>query len=70
MVLDQNMKLTGEKILKSCKVGDGQRKQLSDISNLKEQPIVQKRDMKQQPSLLMNNEYVDKLQKVLLMVVY
>ncbi|XP_022953530.1 SHUGOSHIN 2-like isoform X4 [Cucurbita moschata] len=59
----QNMKLTGEKIMKSCKVGDGQRKQLSDISNLKEQPIVQKRDMKQQPSLLMNNEYVDKLQK-------
>ncbi|CAK9313403.1 unnamed protein product [Citrullus colocynthis] len=59
----QNMKITGEKTMKSSKVGGGQRKRLSDISNLKEQPALQKRDTKPQPSLLMTYEYVDKLQK-------
>lgn len=64
------MKITGEKMIKSSKVGGSQRKRLSDISNLKEQPILQKRDTKQHPSLLMTYEYVDKLQKVLLTVFY
>lgn len=61
------MKITGDKTMKSSKVGGGQRKRLSDISNLKEQPALQKRDTKPQPSLLMTYEYVDKLQKVILM---
>ncbi|XP_031736418.1 SHUGOSHIN 2 isoform X2 [Cucumis sativus] len=47
----------------SSKVGGGQRKRLSDISNWKEQPTLQKRDTKTQPGLLMTCEYVDKLQK-------
>ncbi|XP_038884301.1 SHUGOSHIN 2 [Benincasa hispida] len=59
----QNMKIAGEKTMKSSKVGGGQRKRLSDISNLKEQPTLQKRDTMPQPSLLMTHEYVDKLQK-------
>ncbi|XP_022133446.1 SHUGOSHIN 2 [Momordica charantia] len=58
-----NMKITGEKMIKSSKVGGSQRKRLSDISNLKEQPTLQKRDTKQQSSLLMTYECVDKLQK-------
>ncbi|XP_008456542.2 SHUGOSHIN 2 isoform X2 [Cucumis melo] len=45
------------------KSSKGQRKRLSDISNLKEQPTLQKRDTKTQPGLLMTYEYVDKLQK-------
>ena len=49
------------------KSSKGQRKRLSDISNLKEQPTLQKRDTKTQPGLLMTYEYVDKLQKVILM---
>ena len=55
------------KTMKSSKVGGAQRKRLSDISNLKEQPVLQKGDTKQQSSLLKTYEYVDKLQKVLLM---
>ncbi|XP_022992970.1 SHUGOSHIN 2-like isoform X3 [Cucurbita maxima] len=59
----QNMEIAGVKTMKSSKVGGSQRKRLSDISNLKEQPILQKRDTKPQSSLLKTYEYVDKLQK-------
>ncbi|KAG7016325.1 SHUGOSHIN 2, partial [Cucurbita argyrosperma subsp. argyrosperma] len=59
----QNMEIAGVKTMKSSKVGGAQRKRLSDISNLKEQPVLQKRDTTQQSSLLKTYEYVDKLQK-------
>ncbi|XP_023550312.1 SHUGOSHIN 2-like isoform X2 [Cucurbita pepo subsp. pepo] len=59
----QNMEIAGVKTMKSSKVGGAQRKRLSDISNLKEQPVLQKGDTKQQSSLLKTYEYVDKLQK-------